>query len=96
MEIRVQVAYHCKIDPTKQTLGAIGLPEQITRTISVGDEFMTEKVSSNSLSLDDRAALIAFIEKEACEATRTAKPLGSLTDGRPAAEASEDDEMSAF
>lgn len=94
MEVRVQIAHHFKIDPAKLAPGLIRLPEQITRTVSVGDEFTTEKVSLDSLSLSDRAALIAELEKQTREATRTARPAGSA----PAIEAAaaDNEEISAF
>lgn len=62
-EIRVQVAYHFKLDPAGLTPGAVRIPEMITRTISVGEELITEKVASAALSLTDRAALVVEIEK---------------------------------
>jgi hypothetical protein len=85
-EIRIQIAHHFKIDPAQLVPGLIRLPEQITRTVSVGDEFSTEKVSLGSLPDADRIALIAEIEKQTREATRTAQPAGkasasSLTSG---------------
>jgi hypothetical protein len=97
METRVQVAYHFKIDPAKLVPGQIRLPEQIIRTVSVGDDLTTEKVSLESLSSWDRDALRDALEKQTCEATRTARPAGSApaptlgTDHKI-----EDDEISAF
>lgn len=76
-EVRAQVAYHFKTDPGKLAPGLVRLPEQITRTVSVGDEFITEKVSLDCLPAPDRAVLIAEIEKQTKEATRTAQPAGS-------------------
>lgn len=77
MDIRVQAAYHFKIDPAKLTPGRIQLPEQITRTVLVGEEMTTEKVSVLTLSAADRATIIAELEKQTREATRTARPAGS-------------------
>jgi hypothetical protein len=91
-DIRIQVAYHFKIDPAKLLPGAVRLPEQITRTVSVGEEFTTEKVSTESLSLSDRLHLETEIEKQVAEATRTARPAGAPV--VPAAAAQE--EESAF
>jgi hypothetical protein len=76
-ETRVQIAYHFKIDPAQLVPGLVRLPEQITRTVSVGDEFKTEKVSPDSMQETDRAALVAEIEKQCREATRTARPAGA-------------------
>lgn len=95
MDIRVQAAYHFKIDPAKLTPGRIQLPEQITRTVSVGEEMTTEKVSVLTLSVADRAAIIAELEKQTAEATRTARQAGSSSaQEMPAEESGE--EMSAF
>lgn len=91
-EIRIQVAYHFKIDPAKQLPGAVLLPEQITRTVAVGDDFTPEKVSLDSLPLADQAIIREVLEKKVAEATRTARPAGSPAPV-PAAAA---DEMSAF
>lgn len=95
MEIRVQAAYHFKIDPAKLTPGRIQLPEQITRTVSVGEEMTTEKVSVLTLSAADRAAIIAELEKQTAEATRTARPAGSAPAFDPAA-GRDVEELSAF
>ena len=95
MEIRAQVAYHFKIDPAKLTPGRIQLPEQITRTISVGEELQTEKVSLLALSLADRAAITTELQKLTVEATRTARPAGTTT--TPGADAAEEpEELNAF
>jgi hypothetical protein len=101
METRVQVAYHFKIDPAKLIAVTdperIALPEQITRTVSVGDEFDTEKVAAQSLSPWDRTALREAIAKLIPEATRTAKPIGSPSaPGINVASAGDDEELSAF
>lgn len=92
-EKRVQVAYHFKIDPAQMIPGAVRIPEQITRTVTVGEEFKTEKVSSACLSPADHAALVAEIDKQVQEATRTARPAGTAASA-PIADAAE--EMSAF
>lgn len=96
-EIRVQVAYHFKADPSKMTAGRVQFPEMITRTVSVGEELVTEKVALAALPAADRAVLVAELEKQIREATRTAKPVG---DGGQAAEGGaapdEAEEMSAF
>jgi hypothetical protein len=76
-EIRAQIAYHFKIDPAKLVTGLVRIPEQITRTVSVGAELVTEKVSPDCLLPADRAAIISEIEKQVVEATRTAKPIGA-------------------
>lgn len=96
-EIRVQVAYHFKTDPAKMTAGRVQFPEMITRTVSVGDEMVTEKVAVAALPAADRAVLVAEMEKQIREATRTAKPVGeggkvAVDDAAPA----EAEEMSAF
>lgn len=95
-EIRVQIAHHFKIDPAQLTPGAVRLPEMITRTVSVGDEFTTEKVAVSSLPPADRAALVAEIEKQAREATRTAKPASAGAPPAAPGEAEAEEEMSAF
>src|SRR3989304_1447530 len=76
-EKRVQVAYHFKIDPAQLMPGAVRIPETITRTIAVGDELKTEKVSSSCLSPSDRAALTAEINSQTVEANRVAQPADS-------------------
>lgn len=94
-ETRVQVAYHFKTDPAQLVSGMIRLPEQIIRTTSAGDEFVTEKVGIESLSPWDRDALRERLDVLVREATRTAQPAGSA----PPAEnepAGIDDEISAF
>lgn len=96
MEVRAQIAYHFKIDPAKLVPGLIRIPEQITRTVSVGDELITEKVSSNCLSLMDQDAILAEIEKQTREATRTARPAGAAQPAEPAEASAEAEEMSAF
>ena len=92
MEIRVQVAYHFKIDPAKLSPGLVRLPEQIIRTVSVGDELITEKVATECVPPTDRAVLISEIEKQVSVATRTARPAGSTVPTEEAAS----EEMSAF
>lgn len=97
METRVQVAYHFKIDPAKLTPGQVRLPEQITRTVSVGDDFTTEKVSLESLTAWDRSALCTVLDKQTVEATRTARPAGSsAAPSIDAGPAGPEDEISAF
>lgn len=100
MESRAQVAYHFKIDPAKLIPGAVRIPETITRTIVVGDELQTDKVSSSTLSPSDRAALIIEIEKLTSEANRVAKPAEEAppaeTTDPMATAAATDDEMTAF
>jgi hypothetical protein len=95
MEVRAQISHHFKIDPAKLAPGLVRIPEQITRTVSVGDELTTEKVSSECLSPDDRAAILAEIEKQTREATRTARPAGAAPAADPV-DSVVDDEMSAF
>jgi hypothetical protein len=100
-EIRVQVAYHFKVDPAKLVPGIVRLPEQIIRTVSAGDEFTTEKVSLDSLQESDRASLEAEIEKQVREATRTARPVieGGAHSPDPGAEVEGEgpaEEVSAF
>lgn len=100
-ETRVQIAYHFKIDPAQMVPGQIRLPEQIIRTVTVGEEFNTEKVGMECLSLEDRARLVMEIDKQCREMTRTAQ---AVADGNgpagPAAFVSADgeaaEEMSAF
>lgn len=94
MEVRAQVAYHFKIDPAKLTPGRIQLPDQITRTVSVGDEIFTEKVDSFSLARCDCAALVEQLEKLTVEQTRTARPAGAAAAAEESAP--EQDEVSAF
>lgn len=100
METRVQVAYHFKVDPAKLIPGAVRLPETITRTVAVGDEMKTEKISSSVLSPTDRAALIAEIEKQTAEANRVARPADEIPEAAQTsavAAASETEEgMNAF
>lgn len=96
METRVQVAYHFKIDPAQLLPGSIRLPEQITRTITVGEEIIPAKVSIDCLPAADRAALMAEIDKQTREATRTARPAGSLPQAAAGGLESDDEEMSAF
>jgi hypothetical protein len=93
MEIRVQIAYHWKADPANLIPGAVRIPDMITRTIAVGDDFKTEKVSSACLTPTDRAALIAGLGKQTEEANRVAMPAGEAA---PVAAVEASDEMSAF
>lgn len=98
-ETRVQVAYHCKIDPAQLTPGLIRLPEQVTRTISVGAELVTEKVALSAIPEADRAVLLTEIDKQVREATRTARPVGAAAPAASdvgAQHAAPEDEMSAF
>jgi hypothetical protein len=76
-EIRVQVAYHFKIDPAKLEPGKVRLPEQVTRTVAIGEEMITEKVSIGCIPIPDVEQLTAELEKQVREATRTARPAGS-------------------
>lgn len=108
MEIRAQVAYHFKLDPAKLTPGSITLPQQLTRTVSVGEELFTEKVDRDILSHADCAALVEQLEIAAREANRTAKaiaPAAAKPAPEPAAEPEkksildiepETEELSAF
>lgn len=96
-ETRVQIAYHFKTDPTQLVPGAVRIPEQIIRTVSIGETFTTEKVSVDCLSDCDRKALIAELDKQTREATRTAKPTATepaASEVTPAA--ASDEEISAF
>ena len=99
-EKRVQIAYHFKIDPAQLIPGAVRIPETITRTIAVGDEFTTDKIASACLPPADRAAIIAEINKQTSEANRTAKPLGeeepAATQPGPAGAGDDEEEISAF
>jgi hypothetical protein len=90
-ETRVQIAYHFKFDPAKETPGLIRIPELITRTIAVGDEIIPVKVSAGIIPEADRAAMLAEMEKQVREATRTARSADA-----PAAGAGDDKEESAF
>jgi len=97
MEIRAQVAYHFKIDPAKLTTTdpeRIPLPEQITRTVSVGEELHTEKLSTIALPPADRSSLRKMIADQVKEATRTARPAGAASVEEEPAPAEE--EVSAF
>ena len=94
-ETRVQIAYHFKIDPAQLVPGLIRLPEQITRTVSVGEAFTTEKVGIDSLQAADREALTCELEKQCREATRTARPAGSVA-ADPAEVEEKAEELSAF
>lgn len=96
MEIRAQIAYHFKLDPAQLSACAVRIPEMITRTISVGDELVTEKVASEIISPADRAALLREIDKQVREATRTARPAGSEGIDWQVAAKQRADEMSAF
>ena len=87
-ETRVQIAYHFKFDPAQEIVGPVRIPEMITRTLSVADEIIPEKVASSSIPDADRTALLIEMEKQVREATRTARPAGS--DDQP------DEEISAF
>ncbi len=99
-EIRVQIAHHFKLDPAQLTPGAVRLPEMITRTVSVGEEFVTEKVAFLALPSADRHVLVEAIEKQVREQTRTAQPVGAATadavGAQHAAPASDVEEESAF
>ena len=97
-EIRVQIAFHWKTDPAQMIPGAVRIPETITRTIAVGDEFSTEKVSSSYLGPADRATLLAELDKQTMDANRVAQAAGDKTPEPSAAPgpAAEDDELSAF
>jgi len=90
-ETRAQIAYHFRFDPAKETPGLVRLPEMITRTLSVGEEIVPEKVSSAVIPEADRAALLAEMENQVREANRTAKPAGGSADAE-----ADKDEMSAF
>jgi len=58
METRVQVASHFKIDPAKQTLGAIEYPDKVTVTLSIGDELIPSKVDFDvAFSAEQRAEI---------------------------------------
>lgn len=97
-EIRVQIAYHFKINPSDLLPGQIRLPEQITRTVSVGEELITEKVATETLPSWDRETLHEQLDKQCREATRTARPAGSApaaTAENPA-DIQQEDEISAF
>ena len=96
-ETRVQIAYHFKVDPAQLTPGAVRLPEMITRTVSVGDDFTTEKVALISLPPADRRTIAEELDKKVREATRTARAAGD-SQGDDLSPESQDDkeEMSAF
>jgi hypothetical protein len=97
-EIRVQVAYHWKSDPAQMIPGAVRIPETITRTIAIGDEFVTDKMSSSCLSPADRAAIIAELDKQTTDANRVARPAdeAALEPVASSVSAAAEDEMSAF
>ena len=98
-EIRIQIAYHFKTDPAQLIQGAVRIPETMTRTIAVGDEFTTQKVSSACLSPADRAELIAELGKQTAEANRVARPVDASAPAAkagPAEAAESEEEMEAF
>ena len=97
-ETRVQIAYHWKTDPAQMIPGSVRIPETITRTIAVGDEFRTDKVSSSCLSPADRAAIVAELDKQTADANRVARPAGEAAPEPTATlgPSDADDEMSAF
>lgn len=75
-EVRIQVAFHCTIDPAAQIIGDINYPVQVQRTIVVGDEIEVSKVNFESIfnseifnSVDEMA------NKVVAEHLRTAKPI---------------------
>jgi hypothetical protein len=100
-EQRVQIAYHWKADPAQLIPGAVRIPEMITRTMVVGDDLKTEKVSSAVLTPTDRAALLGELDKQTKEANRVARPAEeseATTAAAPgsAAAANPEEEMEAF
>ena len=71
-EVRVQVAFHFTFDPAKQLAA---LPEEITKTIAVGDKVTPEKVQSGKVIGDaTRTAMLIEMEKLVLAAQKTAKP----------------------
>lgn len=92
MELRAQVAYHFKFDPTQ----AAKLPDMITCTVSVGDEVRPEKVSYLAIGPKESAVLMELMKKAMVEATRTAKPVDATQAAIIAEEDGPNEEEEAF
>ena len=71
-KIRVQVAIHFEFDPATQLAD---IPEEITKTIAIGDELIASKVPASSISLADTTKIILEMDKQVFEAQKKAKPV---------------------
>lgn len=86
-EVRVQVAFHFKIDPARQNIGLIEYPDTVMKTVSVGEEVVPSKLSFiEAFTGDDKAIieekLMALVEESLCTARPTEKkPVDKATTG---------------
>jgi hypothetical protein len=71
-EVRVSVSMHFTFDPTK---GFAKIPEEITKTLAVGDEFQLEKVPGAALVGPTRDFMLKEMEKVVFSSQKKAKPV---------------------
>ena len=82
-EVRIVVSHHFTVDPSKLTIGLPELPDEITRTIVVGETVLAEKVPLTKISEGDRELFEVELSKLVLESTRTAKPVVAVVSPPP-------------
>ena len=82
-DLRAQVVFHFKFDPSKMTAGIPEIPDTIQKTVSVGDKIIAEKVSVNELPFTDRQIIEAEILAQMAVYQQRSLPVaeGAATEG---------------
>jgi len=75
-EVRIQVAFHFKIDPAKQNIGLIEYPDMVMKTVSVGEDIVPSKLPfTEAFSGEDKAIIEEKLMVLVEESLRTARPV---------------------
>ncbi len=85
-EIRIQIALHFKWDPAKD---ALAIPEEITKTIAIGDEITPVKVPGALISGKTAELIRSKMTELQIKAKKTAKPVTKKVEPKPAEEVGE-------
>jgi len=76
-EITVTLAYHFKVDPAKMTPGLFSLPEQVSRTLAVGETVHPGKASSGEIPHDIQEVIDREVESLILKQGKTARKVDS-------------------
>jgi hypothetical protein len=86
-DIRVSVSMHFTFDPAKQFAK---IPEEITKTIAIGEAIIPAKVPGAALSGETGKTILMEMEKLVAHAQKKAKPAKAATpEAKPADKAGE-------
>lgn len=75
-EVRIQVAFHFKIDPAKQNIGLIEYPDMVMKTVSVGEDIVPSKLPfTDAFTGEDKSIIEEKLKALVEESLRTARPV---------------------